>query len=86
MQADDRGDVIFPADTMNEFKDAHRCGRIEARHGFIGENGLRVLNQRPRDADTLLLTARELIDPAQCPIQQLHAIERFERLPTLGSF
>lgn len=85
MQADDRGDVVFPADTVDQFKNANCRGRIETRDRFVGKNCMRMLCESSRDADSLLLAAGELVRPAQRPIQQLHSVERFEGLPTLGT-
>ncbi len=84
MQADDRRDIVFAADAVDQFKNSSCRGGIETRHRFVGKNCMRMLRERPRDADALLLAAGQLVRPAQRSIQQLHPVERFESQPTLG--
>lgn len=85
MQTDDRSDVVFPADPADEFKNSNCDSWIETCYRFVGKNCVRMLRESPRDAHSLLLAAGELVRSAERAIQQLHAVERCERLPTLGA-
>ena len=56
----DDGDAEFAVDPLQERKRGGRRFRVESRGGFVGEKNLRVVREGARDADTLLLAAREL--------------------------
>jgi len=85
MQACNDCDVVLPADAGDQFEDAHRGRRIEARHRLVGEERMRPLNQGTGNADALLLTAGQFIGPAERAVQEFHAIQRLEGLPTLAA-
>lgn len=84
MQAHDCGDSVLAADPVDQFEDPDRGRRIEACHRFVGEQGVRTLNQRACNTDALLLTAGKFVGPAERPVEQLNAVEHLERLATLG--
>ncbi len=68
MQADDCRDFVFAADAVDQFKNSSCRGGIETRHRFVGENCMRMLRERARDADALLFAAGQFVRPAQRPI------------------
>ncbi len=63
MQADDRGDIVFAANAVDQFENANCRGGIETRHRFVGKNCVRMLCECPRDAYALLLAAGQLVRP-----------------------
>jgi hypothetical protein len=85
VQADDGGDAVLPADPVDQFKDSNRSCRVEACNRFVGENGVGSLDQRPRDADALLLAAGKLVGAAERPVPQFNPIKNLERQAALGS-
>ncbi len=58
--------------------------RIEIAGGFIGQNNLRVIDQRSRDADSLLLASRKLPWQVAHAVAQPHAGQSFNRLFLIG--
>jgi hypothetical protein len=65
MQGHDGGDAILLADRAQEAE--HRLGGrgIETRDRFVSKNHGRLLRERARNADALLLSAGKLVDSAQ---------------------
>ena len=55
-------DAIGLADRSQEIEDACRGGRVEACYRLVGKDQPRLLSHSPRDADTLLLPARKLVN------------------------
>ena len=55
MEAHDHRDAVAPVDRTEQVEDLGGRHRIEARDGLVGQDQVRLLRERPRDADTLLL-------------------------------
>ena len=54
-------DVVMPVDALQRVHHDARVARIERGDRLVGEDDLRTLDERPRDRDALLLSAREIV-------------------------
>src|SRR5258705_1771353 len=83
---EDDGDAALDVEAL---EDAHHLDarlRVEIAGRLVGEQQRRVVHQRPRDGDTLLLAARELIPMVAKPIAEAYGLQRVGRaLPPLRS-
>ena len=79
MQADDGGDAVASADAVQQRQHAVGGRRIEAGDRLVGQDQRRLLRHRARDADALLLAARQLVGAPQRAVEQADALERFQR-------
>ena len=57
-------------------------GRIERRYRLVGEDHLRLLSQRTRDADALLLATREAVAARQRFFEKAHACQAIKGQPS----
>src|SRR5581483_4484979 len=55
VQVDDRGDPLLAVDPAQVVQHGDRGFGIERGHGLVGQHQSRLLRQRPRDRDALLL-------------------------------
>jgi len=78
MEADDRQHRVAPGDLPEQLHEAVRGGGIEAGDGLVREQQLRLLRERARDADTLLLPAAQLVDADQRLAEQPHPLQAAE--------
>src|SRR5258706_8088159 len=58
--------------------------RVEIAGGFISQNDLRIIDQRPRDADALLLASGKLRGQVLRAVAQPYAGQGFNRLSLIG--
>ena len=78
MKAGDKSDAALLADAAQQLHDATCCGGIEAGHGFVGEDQVRLLCECAGDAHALLHAAAEVVDPCEGLVQQSDSVERLE--------
>jgi hypothetical protein len=57
---------------LKDGHDLHARSRVEVAGGLVGQDEYRIFDQRPRDGDALLLTARELGGIVQLAVAQAH--------------
>ena len=79
MQADDGGDAVRLADRVQQAEHAIGGGGIKARDRLVGKDECRLLNERARDADALLLAAGQLVGTTQGIVDQPGTLDRVER-------
>ena len=53
--------------------------RVEVAGGLVGEHDARLGDERARDRDALLLSARQLVGHVAEPLAEPHALERGAR-------
>jgi hypothetical protein len=53
-------DAAFPVQVLKNGHDLHSGSRIQCSSGFVCEENARIVNQRARDRDALLLSTGEL--------------------------
>ena len=78
-------DAVFAAHPIDQFKDPQGRCRIEARNRFVGKDRPRALDERPRHANALLLSAGQLIGAAERAIQQPDTLQHIEAKAPLGA-
>ena len=84
MNVDDGSEVVFVAELTNQAHNLTGGFGIEAGRGFVDQQQLRVLDQRPRDTDALPLPARELISPLVNHIIESDALQEMQRCRDVG--
>jgi len=62
---------------------AHGEFRIEMGGRLIGNDDSRVVDQRPRDSDTLGLAAGEVFDLRRCPMGDVQKSEELQAVPSV---
>ena len=55
-------------------------GLVQIPRGFVRQNQLRIVDQRPGNAHPLLFTARELTGQMPRPVRQTHPVQGFQGL------
>src|SRR5215475_13181481 len=70
-------DAAFAVEPLEDLHDLDRSAAVEGARRLVRENDRRVIDQRPRDRDALLLSARKLIRMIVLAPGQP---DRFERL------
>ena len=61
VQVADHGDAVVAVDALQRVHDDAGVARIERGDRLVGQNDLRLLHQRARDGDALLLAARQAV-------------------------
>src|SRR6185503_6480715 len=83
---EDDGDAALDVEAL---EDAHHLDarlRVEIAGRLVGEQQRRVVHQRPRDGDALLLAAGELVRMVAEPVAETHGLQRLGgALPPIGS-
>src|SRR5262245_5473937 len=74
---DDDGDSVLPVEPLENRHDLHACARIQRACRFVRENNTGIINERPCNRDTLLLTARKLAGLMLFAPCQSHRAESF---------
>src|SRR5215510_15635886 len=54
-------DAAFAVEPLEDLHDLDRSAAVERASRLVGQDDRRVIDQRPRDRDALLLSARKLI-------------------------
>ena len=85
MQAANDGAPVVAVEFFEIAHNRVRQHRVEAGNGFVGEDQLRVLHQRPRDADALLLPAAQFVGADARLALDADALQRIHR-PLLVGF
>src|SRR5579864_859825 len=85
MGREDEGRLILALDAMHEVDDLGARLAVEIGGGLVGEHQLRLLDERSRYSDALLLSAAELVGPLPALVAEPHGFEHSERaLAALG--
>src|SRR5512143_2829717 len=64
---DHNGEPLLAVEVLQELEDVLRIGAVQVPRGLVGKEERGVVDERPRDADALLLAARELGRPVAQP-------------------
>ncbi len=70
-----------PVEFAEEGHDVPAGARVQVAGRLVAEQDRRLVDQRPRDGDALLLAAGELVRPVVRAVGQADAAEQLERLP-----
>ena len=84
VEADHSADALVLADVVEQAQHAPGRARVEAGHGLVGEDEIRLLRQRPGDTDTLLHAAAEGLHAIERAVEQAHAIQTLKRDEVIG--
>ena len=76
---DDGGLAALPVEAPQERKHLGRARRVEVAGRLVGEEQGRLVHQRPREGDALLLAAGELHRPMVRALGQADHVERLQR-------
>ncbi len=76
MNVHEHGEAALHIDVAQVGHDGVRGGRVEARHGLIGEHDARLLREGARDRDALLLAARERAGASPYLVEDADRVER----------
>ncbi len=79
MQVAQHGDAVMAVDALQRVHHDARVARIERGDRLVGQNDLRLLHQRARDGDALLLAAREAVGALGGEAGDVELLERGER-------
>src|SRR5262249_30218216 len=74
---DDQGEVLLAVQIDEELGEVCRGDAVQCAGGFVGEEELRVVNERADDRNTLALAAGELARAVFEAGTESHAVEKF---------
>ena len=75
----DDGDAVFLVDAAQRVHHDGRVAQIERRDRLVGEQDLRLLHERARDRDALLLAAGQFVGPMQRVRHHVEPLQRADR-------
>ena len=85
VQVAQHGDAVAPVDVAQRIHHQPGIHRIERGDRLIGQQDARLLHQRPRDRDALLLAARQRVGPVQRHFGDSQPIQRADRQRAFGA-
>ena len=73
------GDAALAVQPLEDAHDLDAGARVEVAGRLVGEEQRRLVDERARDGDALLLSARELVRVVVEPLAEADALERRRR-------
>ena len=82
---EEHGDAALVVQPLEDAHDLDAGARVEVAGRLVGEDDRRLVDQRARDRDALLLAARQLVRDVVIALAEADGVERGQRaLVTLG--